>query len=44
VVLYLYIDRSIANRGKIIAIMLSRLKIDVDKCIAAYTRLMKSVF
>ncbi|OCL06097.1 hypothetical protein AOQ84DRAFT_411881 [Glonium stellatum] len=30
--------------GRLIAIMLGRLEMDVDECIAAYTGLMKTVF
>jgi hypothetical protein len=37
-------DTAVANVGRLIAIMLGRLEMDVDKCITAYTKLMKSVF
>jgi hypothetical protein len=33
-----------ANVGRLIAIMLGRLEMDVDECITAYTKLIKSVF
>jgi hypothetical protein len=36
--------RDLANRASIIAIMLGRLEMDVDECIAAYNDLMKKVF
>jgi hypothetical protein len=44
VVLYLILVSSIANGDRLIAIMLGRLEMNVDECIAAYTGLMKSIF
>jgi hypothetical protein len=37
-------SKDAANVGRLIAIMLGRLEMGVDECIAAYTKLMKSVF
>jgi hypothetical protein len=37
-------DTASANVGRLIAIMLGRLEMDVDECITAYTKLMNSVF
>jgi hypothetical protein len=33
-----------ANVGRLIAIMLGRLEMDVDECIIAYTELMRTIF
>jgi hypothetical protein len=38
------VNTDIANMGRLIAIMLGRLEMDVEECIAAYTRLMETVF
>lgn len=35
---------SATNVGRLIAIMIGRLEMDVDECISAYTKLMKTVF
>ena len=37
-------DKNLLTKYRLIAIMLGRLKMDVDECITAYTDLMKTVF
>jgi hypothetical protein len=40
----IYIDAGVTNVGRLIAIMLGRLEMDVDECITAYTEFMRTVF
>ena len=42
--MYFYINIGATNISRLIVIMLGRLKIDVNKCIAAYTGLIKTIF
>jgi hypothetical protein len=42
--MWFYPNSVATNVGRLIAIMLGRLEMDVDECIAAYTGLLKTVF
>jgi hypothetical protein len=42
--MWFYLKADGTDVGRLIAIMLGRLEMDVDECIAAYTSLMRTVF